>query len=81
MNRAQLLEVILDQHSVQIKEGFVPRYDRFRSFDSGSLITIISGIRRCGKSTLLNEIRLLNKQNDFYLNFDDDRLKVKNPRL
>ena len=74
MNRSQLLEVISDQHSVQIKKGFVPRYDRFRSFDSASLITIISGIRRCGKSTLLNEIRLLSKQNDFYLNFDDDRL-------
>ncbi len=74
MNRSQLLEVVLDQHSIKIKEEFVPRYEKFRPFDTGSLITIISGIRRCGKSTLLNEIRLLNKQNDFYLNFDDDRL-------
>ena len=74
MNRSQLLEVLLDQHIFSATEGHVPRYEKFRFLDSSSLITIITGIRRCGKSTLLNEIRLLNEQHDYYLNFDDDRL-------
>jgi hypothetical protein len=34
---------------------------------------VISGIRRCGKSTLLQAIRAKNKEQDYYLNFDDER--------
>jgi hypothetical protein len=74
MNRAKILEVMLDQHVSLVLGKYVPRYERFRSFDSPTLITIITGIRRCGKSTLLNEIRSHNNQGDYYLNFDDDRL-------
>jgi len=37
-------------------------------------VLVISGIRRCGKSVLLNQIRAKQKEKDFYLNFDDDRL-------
>ena len=37
-------------------------------------VVIISGIRRCGKSTLLQQIRAQQGERDFYLNFDDDRL-------
>ena len=57
----------------------------FRSFKSGDLprmgsnypdneIAIISGVRRCGKSTLLHEIRSKNTENDYFFNFDDERL-------
>jgi predicted AAA+ superfamily ATPase len=70
----QLLEVIADQNSLLVKDSFLPRYDKFRQNDSEQLITIITGIRRCGKSTLLNEIRTLRSEKDYYLNFDDDRL-------
>jgi len=37
-------------------------------------IVVISGIRRCGKSTLLNQIRHENIEKDYYMNFDDERL-------
>jgi hypothetical protein len=41
---------------------------------TGETIVVISGIRRCGKSTLLNQIRNENKEKDYFMNFDDDRL-------
>jgi predicted AAA+ superfamily ATPase len=37
-------------------------------------VTIISGIRRCGNSTLLAQILQKNADNVFFLNFDDPRL-------
>ena len=35
---------------------------------------IITGIRRCGKSTLLYQLRSRKYKDAFYLNFDDNRL-------
>jgi len=35
---------------------------------------ILTGIRRCGKSTFLYQLLALKYQNAFYLNFDDNRL-------
>jgi predicted AAA+ superfamily ATPase len=35
---------------------------------------IITGIRRCGKSTLLQQIRAKQNEKDYYINFDDERL-------
>ena len=35
---------------------------------------IISGVRRCGKSTLLQQIRATQTEKDYYINFDDERL-------
>ncbi len=37
-------------------------------------ILIISGVRRCGKSVLLQQIRKEQVEKDYFLNFDDDRL-------
>lgn len=37
-------------------------------------IVIITGVRRCGKSVLLQQIRSKLPQKDYFLNFDDDRL-------
>ena len=37
-------------------------------------ILVISGVRRCGKSVLLQQIRAKRKEQDYYLSFDDDRL-------
>ena len=39
-------------------------------------ILVISGIRRCGKSVLLQQIRHSHKEQDYYFNFDDDRLVI-----
>lgn len=37
-------------------------------------VIVMSGIRRCGKSTLLHTFRTKAKEGDYYINFDDDRL-------
>lgn len=74
ITKAQLTLVLADQHKPVWNADYVRRYDHLAHTDSGNLIIIISGIRRCGKSTLLNEIRSLNREKDYYLNFDDDRL-------
>lgn len=37
-------------------------------------IIVISGVRRCGKSVLLQQIRKKQKEQDYFLNFDDERL-------
>lgn len=37
-------------------------------------IVVISGIRRCGKSTLLHQIRSGYAEKDYYMNFDYERL-------
>jgi uncharacterized protein len=39
-----------------------------------SEILIVSGIRRCGKSTLLQQIRNTQTEKDYFINFDDERL-------
>ena len=39
-----------------------------------SFVTIISGIRRCGKSTLLSQILQKDSDRVFFLNFEDPRL-------
>ncbi len=73
MERNLLKEVIFDQRSLKWNSENLSRADKIKT-GTGNRIEVISGIRRCGKSTLLNEIRHFNKEKDFYFNFDDDRL-------
>ena len=37
-------------------------------------ILVISGVRRCGKSVLMMQIRASQNEQDYYFSFDDDRL-------
>jgi len=74
MNTTLLEDVILDQ-----REFFTNTLDTtVREVDLGRYkkhdqIVIISGVRRCGKSTLLKQFAAL--YNDFhFVNFDDERL-------
>ncbi len=41
---------------------------------SNGFVDIFSGIRRAGKSTLMEIVRQKNTERDYYLNFDDERL-------
>lgn len=71
--KTTIKEVIFDQKTL---------FDQKKSYERNKLdkipvdneITIISGVRRCGKSTLLNQIRHKTKEKDYFINFDDDRL-------
>ena len=74
MNRTELKEIILDQNSRQEQENLVDReiFSKVESYIKNDFVIIISGIRRCGKSTLLAQIR--KKHSGYYLNFDDERL-------
>jgi len=52
--------------------------NKIRNFYESDLIKIITGIRRCGKSTILKQIKdeiELKSNNIIYLNFEDERTK------
>lgn len=74
MNRTELKEIMLDQNSRKEQENLVDReiFSKVESYVKNNSIIIISGIRRCGKSTLLAQIK--KKYPGYYLNFDDERL-------
>lgn len=76
MDITLLKQVVIEQNTRTIPDDFVPRtiYEAIRPFKLNKEIIIITGIRRCGKSTLLQKIRKEEKENAYYLNFEDDRL-------
>ena len=47
-------------------------FPKLESYINNKFIIIISGLRRSGKSTLLQQLR--KKYDGYYLNFDDERL-------
>ncbi|MEZ5197112.1 MAG: ATP-binding protein [Bacteroidales bacterium] len=73
MDRKALLEVIYDQKNMRWSSDYLSRAASL-NLTTGNQIEVISGIRRSGKSTVLNEIRFMNEEKDYYMNFDDDRL-------
>ena len=82
MQKLILQSVISDQKALKWESSAVER-QHVSIIDDDSVV-VISGIRRCGKSTLLQAIRAKNKEQDYYLNFDDERLihfKVENFQL
>lgn len=71
-----LQEIIADQQQL-----FLPDYTISREAQSlveknfpNDLVVILTGLRRCGKSTLLQYVRRNQPYQDFYFNFDDVRL-------
>lgn len=67
-----LKHIIFDQQERENSAMVEREIDR-RLIDSPEIL-VISGVRRCGKSVLLQQIRTSQKENDYYMNFDDDRL-------
>lgn len=76
MNKQILKEVILDQRKLEAPEEVVPReiFADLIRFRNSKQALILSGIRRCGKSVLLWLCRKDSPEQDYYINFDDDRL-------
>ncbi|MFH2143627.1 MAG: AAA family ATPase, partial [Bacteroidota bacterium] len=67
-----LKQVIVDQQEIT-REKWVVRKIPQLLIDCNEVL-VISGIRRCGKSVLLHQIRNKQKEKDYYFNFEDDRL-------
>lgn len=77
MISTQLLkDVISDQAQIQLHEPLVIReiFQKIDEWIDNPFIIVITGLRRCGKSTLLQMLRRQAEEQDFYINFDDDRL-------
>ena len=74
MNTDLLKQVIVEQSERTLPTEYVPRliYEQIYPLRKNKEIIIISGVRRCGKSTLLQKIRHEENEKDFYLNFEDD---------
>jgi uncharacterized protein len=68
-----LKTVIADQVKLVWNDSYIRR-EFPETLIRGEDIVVISGIRRCGKSTLLNQLRSTLGEQDYYLNFDDERL-------
>ena len=75
LNNQELKQIILDQADRQ-SDSFIAR-EIFQEVDAlrhNTFIVVITGIRRCGKSSLLHMIRNQASDSDFFISFDDDRL-------
>lgn len=70
--KALLKQVIFDQQML-LHEKWVERNIPQSLIDCNEVL-VISGIRRCGKSVLLQQIRAKQPEKDYCFNFDDDRL-------
>lgn len=76
IEREILKKVILEQRAVPMPRDYVERQVNgvIAPLLQGSSIIIITGVRRCGKSVVLKNIRKSLAESDYYINFDDDRL-------
>ena len=79
MDKQELKQIIIEQNlNFHNKEKTIVRdkFGKIEEFKNLPHIIIISGIRRCGKSTLLEQInkKLYPLKNKAYLNFEDEKL-------
>ena len=75
MEKNKLKEVLRDQQETFAKvDNLIEREVSLKDYMKGDEIIIITGIRRCGKSSLLKIITKKIKEKFVYINFDDLRL-------
>jgi len=76
MDKSKLRQIIVDHQEILHREekDLIERDIDLEYFLKGNEIVIISGIRRCGKSTLLKLISRRLTGEKYYLDFDDIRL-------
>ena len=67
-----LRQVIYEQR--ELNESLGVKRNIVRKQIMAPEVLVISGVRRCGKSVLLQQIRAEQTEQDYYLCFDDDRL-------
>lgn len=70
-----LKQILLEQQEIlhAPNKRYVQRYIADEWLQTSEIL-IISGIRRCGKSVLMQQIRDRLVEKDFFFNFDDERL-------
>ncbi len=70
-----LKRIIFEQQEncKRLTEDAIPRHIEEEWLNTSEIL-IITGIRRCGKSVLLQQLRDKLKERDFFFNFDDERL-------
>ncbi|MDO8517116.1 MAG: ATP-binding protein [Nanoarchaeota archaeon] len=82
MEKNKLKEVLQDQQALFDKvNDLIEREVSLKDYMKGNEIVIITGIRRCGKSSLLKIISKKLNEKFVYMNFDDIRLtdfKIEN---
>ena len=76
MNKQDIKKVIVAQSESRIELRYIEREQHLLQQESRSdpFVRIFSGVRRCGKSTLMDRIRDNSKEKEYSLNFDDNRL-------
>jgi len=74
MKKEIIEEVVLDQkENLKLKDLGIKREIDYSKAIASKQIVVISGVRRCGKSTLFLHL-MKNFKYFYYLNFDDERL-------
>ena len=78
MNKDVLKDILYEQEDdFNNRDKYIKRDIKLDTYISTSLVVVISGVRRCGKSTLLHIIKESMKLKDgdyLYFNFDDERV-------
>ncbi len=74
MEKEELKKIVLEQNSKQ-QQKLIKREitNKIFELEKTPFVIIISGIRRCGKSSLMNLVKQ-KYPNPYYLEFDDERL-------
>ena len=75
MDKNLIKNILLEQSQTISKDKLIPRKltKKINTFMKDKFIIIISGIRRSGKSTILQQMRMGSLKNSYYVNFDDER--------
>lgn len=71
-----LKRIIKDQQEEASVAKYIKRTaeESLLKFVKNKEIIVLTGVRRCGKSVLLHHLRKLNKESNYYFNFEDERL-------